>query len=93
MKKKKPTGSHTDLQKGTAPHYKGAVKHYTHLAERAVANSHVIDVFACSLDQVMMVDTLYVCVCVCVYYVTFMCYDVGGREGGREGVVGQVACH
>ena len=44
--------SHTDLQKGTAPHFKSAVKHYTSLAERAVANSHVIDVFACSLDQV-----------------------------------------
>jgi len=47
-----PSGSHTDLAKGTAPHYKGAVKHYASLAERAVSASHVIDIFACSLDQV-----------------------------------------
>jgi protein transport protein SEC23 len=49
-------GSHSDLQKGTAPHFKAAVKHYTALAERAVAQSHVVDVFACSLDQVGVVD-------------------------------------
>jgi hypothetical protein len=46
------SGSHTDLAKGTAPHYKAAVKHYATLAEKAVNASHVFDVFACSLDQV-----------------------------------------
>lgn len=53
--------SHTDLAKGTAPHYKGAVKHYASLAERAVSASHVIDIFACSLDQVGMME-MKVCV-------------------------------
>jgi hypothetical protein len=28
------------------------VKHYAALADKAVANSHVVDIFACSLDQV-----------------------------------------
>lgn len=47
------SGSHTDLAKGNAPHYKAAVKHYSALADKAVSCNHVIDIFACSLDQVM----------------------------------------
>ncbi|KAJ8599728.1 hypothetical protein CTAYLR_003390 [Chrysophaeum taylorii] len=44
--------SHTDIQKGAAQHLKASTKFYQQLAERAAAASHVVDVFACSLDQV-----------------------------------------
>ncbi|KAJ1460107.1 hypothetical protein M885DRAFT_509837 [Pelagophyceae sp. CCMP2097] len=44
--------SHSDIQKGATPHMAAALKFYGALAERASANSHVIDVFAMSLDQV-----------------------------------------
>ncbi|CAM9090886.1 unnamed protein product [Chrysoparadoxa australica] len=48
--------SHTDLQKGAAPHHKGACRFYQNLADRAVAASHVIDLFACSLDQIGLLE-------------------------------------
>uniref|UniRef100_A0A7S2LMT9 Protein transport protein SEC23 n=1 Tax=Zooxanthella nutricula TaxID=1333877 RepID=A0A7S2LMT9_9DINO len=46
--------SHLDLQKDkpNARYTKGALKHYSDLAGRAVANGYAIDIFACSLDQV-----------------------------------------
>ena len=44
--------SHTDIQKGAAPRLKAAQKFYQELAARAAASSHVVDVFACALDQV-----------------------------------------
>jgi protein transport protein SEC23 len=50
--KKENIRSHTDLAKNQAPLYKPAVEFYTGLSERAIANSIVVDVFACSLDQV-----------------------------------------
>ncbi|RHY14354.1 hypothetical protein DYB25_005379, partial [Aphanomyces astaci] len=43
--------SHTDLHKGNAPLSAKAIEHYTGLAERCVAAAHVVDVFACALDQ------------------------------------------
>ena len=48
--------SHTDLQKNNAPHHKNATKYYESLAERAVAACHVVDIFACSLDQVGLLE-------------------------------------
>ena len=41
-----------DIAKNAAPHLKAATKFYASLAERASASAHVVDVFACSLDQV-----------------------------------------
>lgn len=50
--KKDNIRSHTDLAKNQAPMYKPALEFYTALSEKAIANSIVVDVFACSLDQV-----------------------------------------
>lgn len=48
--------SHADLQKNAAPHHKAAVAFYTGLAERAAAATHLVDIFACSLDQVGLLE-------------------------------------
>jgi protein transport protein SEC23 len=50
--KKESMRSHTDLWKSQAPLHKPAITYYSSLAERAVTNNIVVDVFACSLDQV-----------------------------------------
>eukprot|EP00164_Ancoracysta_twista_P005854 GFYU01008054.1.p1 GENE.GFYU01008054.1~~GFYU01008054.1.p1 ORF type:complete len:749 (+),score=265.01 GFYU01008054.1:130-2376(+) len=44
--------SHADLEKDKNKHYTKAVKYYNSLADRAVTNGHVIDLFCCSQDQV-----------------------------------------
>lgn len=51
--KKENIRSHNDLLKNQAPLYKPAVEFYRGLSDRAVANCIVVDVFACSLDQVL----------------------------------------
>eukprot|EP01084_Bolivina_argentea_P086638 156588_1 len=48
--------SHTDLQKNAAPHFKAASKFYNGLLERATANGQTVDFFACSLDQVGLLE-------------------------------------
>eukprot|EP01006_Ploeotia_vitrea_P011244 TRINITY_DN29942_c1_g1_i1.p2 TRINITY_DN29942_c1_g1~~TRINITY_DN29942_c1_g1_i1.p2 ORF type:complete len:776 (+),score=419.17 TRINITY_DN29942_c1_g1_i1:24-2330(+) len=53
--------SHHDLVKGKAPHYDKAIKYYTKLAESARNNGHIIDIFACSFDQVGLAE-MRVCV-------------------------------
>eukprot|EP01034_Spumella_vulgaris_P024259 gene24259-30579_t len=50
--KKDNIRSHTDLLKNQAPLYKPALDFYKTLSDRAIVNSIVVDVFACSLDQV-----------------------------------------
>jgi protein transport protein SEC23 len=50
--KKESIRSHADLLKSQAPLHKPAVAYYTLLAERAIASSIVVDVFASSLDQI-----------------------------------------
>lgn len=45
--------THQDLDNDRAPHYKKACKFYSQLAQRLVSYSHVLDIFACSLDQVI----------------------------------------
>lgn len=55
--KKESMRSHTDLLKGQAPLHKPALKFYNDLSERAVASAIVVDVFACSLDQVGTLET------------------------------------
>lgn len=44
--------SHNDLQKNQVPLHKPAVEFYKALSDRAISSSVVVDVFACSLDQV-----------------------------------------
>jgi len=48
--------SHLDLTKGTAPHFAPADKFYAGLADRFVKAGHVCDVFACSLDQLGLLE-------------------------------------
>ena len=61
--KKESIRSHNDLIKNQAPLFKPAVEFYKGLSDRAIANCVVVDVFACSLDQVIAeenVDYFYV---------------------------------
>jgi len=53
-----PMRSHHDIDKETSntKHVNKALKHYTAIAKRAVAAGHVVDVFACSLDQVGLME-------------------------------------
>jgi protein transport protein SEC23 len=48
---REPIRSHTDLIKENAKYTKKAQKYYSELSKRAVTGGHVVDVFACSLDQ------------------------------------------
>jgi protein transport protein SEC23 len=48
--------SHTDLQKNQAPLHKPACEYYAKIAEQAANAQHVVDVFACSLDQVGLLE-------------------------------------
>jgi len=48
--------SHTDLQKGRADLFQKAKQHYDALALRCVESCHVLDIFACSLDQVGLLE-------------------------------------
>ncbi|KAG4126888.1 hypothetical protein ERO13_D10G183700v2 [Gossypium hirsutum] len=47
-----PIRSHKDLDKDSALHYHKAVKFYEALAKQLVHQGHVLDLFACALDQV-----------------------------------------
>ncbi|XP_050237086.1 protein transport protein SEC23 C isoform X3 [Mercurialis annua] len=47
-----PIRSHKDLDKDSALHYHKAVKFYEGLAKQLVHQGHVLDLFACALDQV-----------------------------------------
>ncbi|KAL7593444.1 hypothetical protein Lser_V15G31850 [Lactuca serriola] len=47
-----PIRSHKDLDKDSAPFYHKAVKLYEGLSKQLVHQGHVLDVFACALDQV-----------------------------------------
>ena len=53
-----PMRSHHDIEKETAntKHIKKASKHYAAIAKRAVSAGHAIDVFACALDQVGLME-------------------------------------
>lgn len=47
-----PIRSHKDLDKDSVPQYHKAVKFYEGLSKQLVHQGHVLDVFACALDQV-----------------------------------------
>ena len=53
-----PMRSHHDIEKetGNTKFVKKASKHYAAIAKRAVAAGHAIDVFACALDQVGLME-------------------------------------
>jgi len=53
-----PMRSHHDLEKETSntKYVKKASKHYAAIAKRATTAGHVIDVFACALDQVGLME-------------------------------------
>ncbi|XP_024538539.1 protein transport protein Sec23A [Selaginella moellendorffii] len=44
--------THQDLVNDNAVHYKKSCKFYNQIGQALVENSHVLDIFACSLDQV-----------------------------------------
>lgn len=48
-----PIRSHKDLDKDSVPHYHKCVKFYDGLSKQLVHQGHVLDLFACALDQVM----------------------------------------
>lgn len=54
--KKESIRSHTDLQKNQAPLNKPATEYYRGLSDRAIANSVVVDVYACALDQLGVLE-------------------------------------
>ncbi|KAI9400400.1 hypothetical protein POPTR_002G238500v4 [Populus trichocarpa] len=47
-----PIRSHKDIDKDSANHYHKAVKFYERLAKQLVHQGHVLNLFACALDQV-----------------------------------------
>ncbi|KAK9749059.1 hypothetical protein RND81_02G099800 [Saponaria officinalis] len=47
-----PIRSHKDLDKDAVPHYHKAVKFYEGISKQLVHQGHVLDLFACALDQV-----------------------------------------
>ena len=48
---KNPMRSHHDLEIDHARHVRKAIKHYEALSRRAAENGHVVDIFACQLNQ------------------------------------------
>ncbi|KAG0620200.1 hypothetical protein M758_4G197500 [Ceratodon purpureus] len=51
-----PIRSHKDLAKDTAAHYTKAVKFYEGLATQLVTQGHVLDIFACAVDQIGVME-------------------------------------
>ncbi|XP_024022221.1 protein transport protein SEC23 [Morus notabilis] len=51
-----PIRSHKDLDKDSAQHFHKAVKFYEGLSKQLVHQGHVLDLFACALDQVGMAE-------------------------------------
>jgi len=51
-----PIRSHHDILKAECPHYKKACKYYEDLAEKVLHNGHIVDIFACCLDQVGLAE-------------------------------------
>ncbi|KAK4379567.1 hypothetical protein RND71_001429 [Anisodus tanguticus] len=51
-----PIRSHKDLDKDSAPLYHKAVKFYKGLSKQLVHQGHVLDIFACALEQVGLAE-------------------------------------
>ncbi|CAI5695000.1 unnamed protein product [Oreochromis niloticus] len=53
---KTPIRSWHDIEKDNAKFMKKATKHYESLANRASSNGHIIDIYACALDQTGLLE-------------------------------------
>jgi protein transport protein SEC23 len=53
---KEPLRSHHDIAKEKAKHLYNATQHYDQLAKRAAKSGHMVDIYACSLDQVGLLE-------------------------------------
>uniref|UniRef100_A0A665ULS6 Protein transport protein SEC23 n=1 Tax=Echeneis naucrates TaxID=173247 RepID=A0A665ULS6_ECHNA len=53
---KTPIRSWHDIEKDNAKFMKKAIKHYESLANRASTNGHIIDIYACALDQTGLLE-------------------------------------
>ncbi|XP_072284650.1 protein transport protein Sec23A [Pyxicephalus adspersus] len=53
---KTPIRSWHDIEKDNAKYVKKSTKHYEALANRAAASGHVIDIYACALDQTGLLE-------------------------------------
>ena len=62
-----PIRSHKDLDKDSAPLYHKAVKFYEGLSKQLVHQGHVLDLFACALDQVIFNFHF------CFVFILFLC--------------------
>lgn len=60
-----PIRSHKDLAKDAAPHFNKAVKFYEGLAKQLVGQGHVLDLFACAVDQVEYSLPFFICLMSC----------------------------
>ncbi|RXG53560.1 Protein transport protein Sec23A [Armadillidium vulgare] len=56
---KNPIRSHHDIEKDNAKYMKKAVKFYEGLGKRVSDNGHVVDLYACALDQVGLHEMKY----------------------------------
>ncbi|XP_015062342.1 protein transport protein SEC23-like [Solanum pennellii] len=56
-----PIRSHKDLDKDSAPLYHKAVKFYEGISKQLVHQGHVLDVFACALEQVGLAEIKVAC--------------------------------
>lgn len=56
-----PIRSWHDIEKDNAKYVKKATKHYEALSNRAAANGHVIDIYACALDQTGLLEMKCCC--------------------------------
>ncbi|KAF8378969.1 hypothetical protein HHK36_028395 [Tetracentron sinense] len=54
-----PIRSHKDLDKDSVPQYHKAVKFYEGLSKQLVNQGHVLDLFACALDQVVFISVFF----------------------------------
>lgn len=48
--------SHHDIETDNTPHMKKGIRHYDGLSSRAATNGHVIDLYACNLDQLGLLE-------------------------------------
>ncbi|KAK3267011.1 hypothetical protein CYMTET_24406, partial [Cymbomonas tetramitiformis] len=60
-KKDEAIRQHKDINKDTVPYYKKAKKFYEAMSTELVKNGHVVDIFACALDQVGLAEMKIIC--------------------------------
>ncbi|KAF8412872.1 hypothetical protein HHK36_000844 [Tetracentron sinense] len=79
-----PIRSHKDLDKDSVSHYHKAVKFYEGLSKQLVNQGHVLDLFACALDQVISLSlSLFPLYIFCVVFVSVSWFIMLG-EGSDD---------